>query len=110
VGTFQLVVRKDLHLKGPRGETPTHWIAMGLDPDLNQATVFETLRERLPGRSSGQVSRLIKGLRTHGLVKKTAHGYTYYLTPLGRQVVATGLRLKEFEIRQELSKAQKTAA
>ncbi len=39
VGTFQLVVRKDLHLKGPRGETPTHWIAMGLDPDLNQATI-----------------------------------------------------------------------
>ncbi len=40
VGTFQFVVRKDLHLKGPRGETPTHWIAMGLDPDLNQATIF----------------------------------------------------------------------
>jgi acetamidase/formamidase len=39
-GTFQLVVRKDLHLKGPRGETPTHWIAMGLDPDLDQATVY----------------------------------------------------------------------
>jgi acetamidase/formamidase len=42
VGTFELVVRKDLHLKGPRGETPTHWIAMGLDPDLNQATVNAT--------------------------------------------------------------------
>jgi acetamidase/formamidase len=40
VGTFQFVVRKDMHLKGPRGETPTHWIAMGLDPDLNQATVL----------------------------------------------------------------------
>ncbi len=40
VGTFQFIVRKDLHLKGPRGETPTHWIAMGLDPDLNQATVL----------------------------------------------------------------------
>jgi acetamidase/formamidase len=40
VGTFQFVVRKDLHLKGPRGETPTHWVAMGLDPDLNQATIF----------------------------------------------------------------------
>ena len=38
-GTFQFVVRKDMHLKGPRGETPTHWIAMGLDPDLDQATV-----------------------------------------------------------------------
>ena len=42
VGTFQLVVRKDLHLKGPRGETPTHWIAMGLDPDLDQAAVNAT--------------------------------------------------------------------
>jgi len=40
VGTFQFVVRKDLRLKGPRGETPTHWIAMGLDPDLNQAAIF----------------------------------------------------------------------
>jgi acetamidase/formamidase len=39
-GTFQFVVRKDMHLKGPRGETPTHWIAMGLDPDLNQAMIF----------------------------------------------------------------------
>ena len=39
VGTFQFIVRKDLHLKGPRGETPTHWIAMGLDPDLNLAMV-----------------------------------------------------------------------
>jgi acetamidase/formamidase len=42
VGTFQFVVRKDLHLKGPRGETPTHWIAMGLDPDLDQATINAT--------------------------------------------------------------------
>jgi len=39
VGTFQFVVRKDMHLKAPRGETPTHWIAMGLDPDLTQATI-----------------------------------------------------------------------
>src|ERR1041385_596201 len=40
VGTFQFIVRKDMHLKGPRGETPTHWIAMGLDPDLDQAMIF----------------------------------------------------------------------
>ena len=39
-GTFQFVVRKDMHLKGPRGETPTHWIAMGLDPSLDQAMIF----------------------------------------------------------------------
>ena len=40
IGTFQFIVRKDMHLKGPRGETPTHWIAMGLDPDLDQAAIF----------------------------------------------------------------------
>jgi acetamidase/formamidase len=41
-GTFQFVVRKDLHWKWPRAETPTHWIAMGLDPDLDQATILAT--------------------------------------------------------------------
>jgi acetamidase/formamidase len=34
VGTFQLVVRKDLRLRWPRAETPTHYIAMGMDHDL----------------------------------------------------------------------------
>jgi acetamidase/formamidase len=37
VGTFQFVVRKDMHLKWPRGETPTHFIAMGLNQDLTEA-------------------------------------------------------------------------
>ncbi len=41
-GTFQFVVRKDLHLRWPRAETPTHWIVMGLDPDLDQATILAT--------------------------------------------------------------------
>ena len=36
-GTFQFVVHKGMNLKWPRGETPTHWIAMGLNPDLTEA-------------------------------------------------------------------------
>ena len=40
IGTFQFVVRKDMKLQWPRGETPTHWIAMGLDPDLTQALIL----------------------------------------------------------------------
>nr|MDQ6940883.1 acetamidase/formamidase family protein [Candidatus Eremiobacteraeota bacterium] len=35
---FPVVVRKDMHLAWPRGETPTHWIAMGTDKDLVVAT------------------------------------------------------------------------
>jgi acetamidase/formamidase len=37
-GTFQFVVRKDMHLNWPRAETPTHYITMGLHEDLNEAT------------------------------------------------------------------------
>ena len=37
-GRLQLIVRKDLQLRWPRAETPTHFIAMGSDPDLTKAT------------------------------------------------------------------------
>jgi len=37
-GRLQLIVRKDMHLVWPRAETPTHFIAMGMDRDLNRAT------------------------------------------------------------------------
>lgn len=37
VGTFQLVVRKDMHLLWPRAETPTHVITMGFNEDLTEA-------------------------------------------------------------------------
>jgi acetamidase/formamidase len=38
IGTFQLIVRKDIHLKWPRAETPTHFITMGIHEDLTEAT------------------------------------------------------------------------
>ena len=37
-GTFQFLVRKDMHLRWPRAETPTHYITMGLHEDLTEAT------------------------------------------------------------------------
>lgn len=38
LGRFKVTVRKDIHLAWPRAETPTHWITMGMDKDLVQAT------------------------------------------------------------------------
>jgi acetamidase/formamidase len=38
IGTFQLIVRKDMHLRWPRAETPTQYITMGFNEDLNEAT------------------------------------------------------------------------
>jgi len=36
-GKFQFFVRKDMKLTWPRAETPTHWIVMGLSPNLEDA-------------------------------------------------------------------------
>jgi len=36
-GRFQFIVRKDMKLVWPRGETPTHWVVMGLNPKLDEA-------------------------------------------------------------------------
>jgi acetamidase/formamidase len=37
-GTFRFVVRKDMKLRWPRAETPTHYITMGFHEDLTEAT------------------------------------------------------------------------
>jgi acetamidase/formamidase len=36
-GKFQFIVRKDIKLRWPRAETPTHWMVMGLHVDLDEA-------------------------------------------------------------------------
>lgn len=46
IGTFQFILRKDMHLRWPRAETPTHFITMGLHEDLNEATRM-ALREMI---------------------------------------------------------------
>ena len=45
-GTVRLTVRKDLGLKFPRAETPTHYITMGMDEDLDDAAK-QALRDML---------------------------------------------------------------
>jgi len=37
-GRLRLTVRKDMSLEWPLAETPTHWITMGSDEDLTEAT------------------------------------------------------------------------
>jgi acetamidase/formamidase len=41
-GVFQFIVRKDMRLTWPRAETPTHYLTMGFDPDLDDAAVIAT--------------------------------------------------------------------
>ena len=41
-GTVQVMLRKGKHLNWPRAETPTHYIAMGLHTDLDEAARLAT--------------------------------------------------------------------
>ena len=78
--------------------------------ESNDALVFEALmrgehyisglrhadlQQRLPDRSPSQVSRLLKRLRVHGLLKRVGRTYKYYLTQLGLRAAASGLALKQ---------------
>ncbi|MFZ3359751.1 MAG: acetamidase/formamidase family protein [Xanthobacteraceae bacterium] len=45
-GRFRLSVRKDMKLTAPRAETPTHYITMGFDEDLDDA-VKQALRDMI---------------------------------------------------------------
>jgi acetamidase/formamidase len=54
IGTFDLIVRKDLRCSFPRAETPTHVISMGLHEDLDTAArqavreMIDVICKRLP--------------------------------------------------------------
>jgi hypothetical protein len=63
------------------------------------------IRGHLPGRSTGQISRMLKRLRCHGLVKKIGRTYKYYVTPAGRSVMTAGLKLKTIAFIPEVARA-----
>jgi acetamidase/formamidase len=88
-GRFQLIVRKDMKLTWPRAENATHWIVMGLNPNLEEAmkmAVRETISfitERFPKLSREEaymiasvavdyhVTQVVDGTKgIHGMIPK----------------------------------------
>jgi DNA-binding transcriptional ArsR family regulator len=56
------------------------------------------IRKLLSDKTRGQISRLLKRLRVHGLLRKIGHHYKYYLTDLGREVATMTLKLRELYV------------
>lgn len=65
---------------------------------LIQGISNKGLRQHLSDKNSGQVSRLLKRLRVHGLISKVQKRHRYYLTTLGRQAAILALKLREMVI------------
>jgi hypothetical protein len=58
----------------------------------------KTLRQQMPEKNAGQITRLLRRLREHGLIKRASKCYRYYLTDFGRQVSLMALKLREMVI------------
>lgn len=62
-----------------------------------------SLRRCLTGRTGPQLSRILKRLHLHGIIRKVGNTYKYYLTNFGRQVALTALKLRELVVIPELA-------
>jgi hypothetical protein len=63
----------------------------------------QALRQHLTDKNAGQVTRLLKRLRVHGLIKRVAKRYRYYLTDFGRQAATLALKLRELVVIPDLA-------
>ena len=60
------------------------------------------IRRLRADKTSREVSRLLKRLRLHGLIKEIGRTYNYYLTRFGKQLIPSGLKLRELVIIPQL--------
>jgi hypothetical protein len=65
----------------------------------------QRLRELLSDKTSAQVNRILRRLRKHGLLKKIAHSYRYYLSNIGRRLLTAACKLFEYVIIPKLQPA-----
>lgn len=62
------------------------------------------LRKILVSKTSGQISRILKRLHLHGLIKKVKKTYRYYLTSLAKQVITSGFKFKNMSLIPDLAR------
>ncbi|MEJ7827646.1 MAG: hypothetical protein WKF91_05610 [Segetibacter sp.] len=62
------------------------------------------LAKHLKHYSSDQLSRLIKRLRVHGLIKKIKNSYKYYLTLFGKEIITCSQKVINMVMIPQLSK------
>jgi len=51
--------------------------------------------QKLLGFTGSRISRLIKRLKVHGLIKKAANSYKYYMTKIGKETLIMAQKIKE---------------
>jgi hypothetical protein len=63
------------------------------------------IRSLLANKTPGQVARVLKRMRLHGLIKKIRSTYKYYITALGQRLIIAALKIKEHILIPSLASA-----
>jgi len=63
------------------------------------------LQRHLPGKDPAWISRCLKRLRVHGLIKRVGKTYKHYLTDLGKRAILGGLKFIEMTLVPTLAAA-----
>ena len=56
------------------------------------------LRSLLADKTRAQIGRILRRLRTHGMLKRIAHSYRYYVSAAGRRLITAASKLFEYVI------------
>ncbi len=64
------------------------------------------LAKQLLNYSGGQLSRLLKRLRVHGLIKKVGKSYKYHLTGFGKEIITCSQKVINMVMIPQLSNAE----
>ena len=63
----------------------------------------KSIREKYKSKSTGQISRLLKNLRVHGVIKKIPNQYKYFVTRLGKAIINAGIEITAIMIPNRLA-------
>ena len=94
---FEVLVRGEFNIRGFQNKMIRKFI-----PELSPRL--------LRSGQAASVSRILKRLSLHGLIKRVARSRKYYLTKLGKAVITTGLKTRALFIIPSLAGLELTGA
>ncbi|HUK99812.1 MAG TPA: MarR family transcriptional regulator [Nitrospirota bacterium] len=63
----------------------------------------KSLRKQLPSVTSSTMTRILKRLHVHGIIRKVGKTYKYYVSRLGKAVIAAGLTIRNMSVIPQLA-------
>jgi len=86
---FRVVLRGEFLIQGFRNADLRRWLAPPADSDAQHRR-----------RTSGRITRLLRLLRAHGLIRKVSRTRYYRVTAKGHRVMTTALQLREIDLQR----------